>query len=66
MNNDLQILYLNDVANKFLSLSDGQSTIQTIYESLLNIYDIDYNTLCNDILILIRDLQWNKIIGLKE
>jgi hypothetical protein len=62
----LEICYLNPVAKDFFYLIDGERTVEEIIRELLDMYDTDMETLKKDILLLIRDLQWKDIIGLKK
>ncbi|MDR1871857.1 MAG: PqqD family protein [Deltaproteobacteria bacterium] len=66
MSIDLEIRYLNQVAKEFYNLSNGFLTIKNIIDILYKEYEVDYNKLSQDILFLVRDLQWSKIINLKK
>jgi hypothetical protein len=65
MSEDLEICYLNEVAYEFFKLSDGKNSIEKIIEILLEEYEVSYDILYSDIMKIVRDLQWNKIIRLK-
>jgi hypothetical protein len=65
MADDLSIYYLNQVALDFYNLCDGTISIEKALDILINEYDVDIEILKKDIMILIRDLQWSKIIRLK-
>lgn len=66
MNDKLEISYLNDTSVRFLDLCSGKKTISEIYGLMLEEYDVDPETLRNDIINLLRDLQWKKIIRLSR
>ena len=60
------IYYLNDVAHDIWVCINNENTIENIFAKILNIYDANEDYLKADIMELIRDLQWNKLIRLKE
>lgn len=62
----LDIFYLNETAKNFLELCDGKRKIEEIKEMFLKDYVIDENSLEQDIVNLIRDLQWKNIIRLED
>lgn len=62
INDNLELYYLNDTADFFLSYCDGSRTLNSIIEQMANEYDIEMNVLVRDICLLIRDLQWNRLI----
>ncbi len=62
----LEMLFLNEVANDFYSKIDGSKSLQEIINLLLEEYEIDKETLINDIVNLVRDFQWKGILELKE
>ena len=47
-------------------LIDGKISIKDIYEKINNEYDVTSEELQNDIIDFIRDLQWKRLISLKE
>lgn len=61
-----EIVYLNETSGEFYGLCDGRRNISQIIDEMLTIYDADRTELEEDIISLIRDLQWNDIIGLRE
>lgn len=63
---EYKLAFLNDVSASFLSLCNGINKVKNIIDTLLNIYEVDYNTLTNDIIILIRDLQNKRIIHIEN
>lgn len=62
----LTILYLNETAKDFYELIDENKTVENILNELKAIYQVDFNILMNDIVNLIRDLQWKSLIFFKE
>lgn len=66
MSHGHSIRYLNEVAKDFYLLSDGNRKVEDIVEIMLDEYEVPRDILENDILELIRNLQWNKLILLKE
>lgn len=66
LNDDLEINYLNETSAFFLENSIGKNTIESIVQSMLTIYDVDRAILENDIVSLLRDLQWKKLIRLSK
>ena len=61
----LEIFYLNNTAKDFLLLCDGVRSLNDIKNELLCMYDVDAATLEEDIVELVRDLQWMNLIVLK-
>lgn len=61
-----EILYLNEVSRDFYELCDGNNSISVIISKLMEIYDVSLQQLEEDIVSLIRDMQWDNILGLKE
>lgn len=64
-NTDLEIFYLNDTAKDIINLCDGKNNIKSIINTLNEMYDVDIHILQNDIIDLIRDFQWKKILRLE-
>lgn len=61
----LEICYLNKVASQILQYSDGKKTLSEMADQLLRIYDVDEDILQNDIVELIRDMQWKRLVKLE-
>jgi len=61
-----EIFYLNETSKAFYSYCDGIRTIADIHNSLQDIYDVDADELANDLVDLVRDMQWNEILTMKE
>lgn len=61
-----KIQYLNEVAREFFLQIDGKDKVEDIVAYLLEEYEVSEEELTRDIVELIRDLQWNKMIMLKE
>ena len=62
---DLDIYYLNATGGFFLQLCNEKRTINEIFYEMLNVYEISHEQLRKDIVNLVRDLQWKKIIILE-
>lgn len=62
---DLEIFYLNGTAKDFILLCDGNNSLGKIKNILIESYDVKESILKNDLIDLIRDLQWKKIIVLE-
>ena len=63
---DGSIHYLNEVARDFYLLLNNDFKIFEIVDNLLQEYEVERKVLEADIVELIRDLQWKKLIRLKE
>lgn len=66
MNKDLSLHYLNETATFFLKKSKGEFSISEIEQQMLQEYAVDKYLLENDIVDIVRDLQWKKIITLSK
>lgn len=62
----LEISYLNKIAAQVMELSNGSNTMSDIVDVLLKKYDVEENELKIDIITLVRELQWKRIIKLEE
>lgn len=62
----MELFYLNELAEDFLSRCNGTNSIQSIFEIWSHDYDVDEDILKTDIVELVRDLQWKKLIMMKE
>lgn len=60
------VLYLNETSKDFYLLCDGKRNIDEITDKMIQIYDISKNEIENDIVSMIRDMQWHSILNLKE
>lgn len=63
---NLEIFHLNETAKDFILLCDGKKNISDIEEVFVTLYEIDKDVLRKDIVDLVRDLQWKKIISMEE
>ena len=61
----MEVFYLNDTAKDFILLCDGKRTVEDILVKMAEIYAVDEKILQIDIIDLIRDLQWKKILILE-
>jgi hypothetical protein len=64
--NNYNLLFLNSTALLIFTLIDNIKSIQQICECFVEYVDIDMVTIQNDIVDVIRYLQWNHIIKLKS
>ena len=62
---NLEICYLNKIGGGILYLSADNITIKEISSKLLSKYDVDEKVLHDDLIEIIRDLQWKRIIKLE-
>lgn len=58
--------FLNDIAKSFLLLCHNNNDVKTIINLLYKDYDIEYDILVNDVIDLIEDLQYKRIIYLEN
>lgn len=61
---DLAIYYFNKTAAFFLREIDGVKNIDEIKEMFIKKFDVDEAVLEKDLVEVVRDLQWKKIIVL--
>ena len=59
------IYYLNSTAALFVELADGKTTVESIKNKFLEKYDVEEDELERDLIEVIRDLQWKKILTLE-
>ncbi len=62
---NLDVHYLNSTAKEIVELI-GERTIDQICSILLQNYDVEPQILHNDIIRIIRDLQWKKLIRVSK
>ena len=62
----LVIYYFNSTAAFFLNNVDGKLTVNDIKTKFLQKYEVDEEELENDIVDMIRDLQWKQILVLED
>ena len=62
MSCDKKLFFLNEVAKDFLQLCDGKRTLIEIIENLSENYDVEKNILTDDLIDLIQDLQYKRIL----
>ena len=68
-NDDSDIIYLNETAKDFYLLFNGHLSIEKAVEKMKEIYSIEQSqepAFIDDMVLAIRDMQWNHIIKLKE
>lgn len=61
-----KMLYLNETAGNIFLLCNGKRTVQEICSQLMSEYEISQDVIQDDLIKIIRDLQWNKIIKLSQ
>ncbi len=61
-----KIIYLNSTAGDVFLMCDGKKTVEEICQSITCEYNVTMEILQNDIVKLIRDLQWNRLIKLRR
>ena len=64
-NHDLEILYFNQTSKDIISMIDGTRTIDEIKRIMLSGYDVGEELLELDLIDVIRDMQWKKIVYLR-
>lgn len=62
---DLMIYYLNSTVAFFINAIDGEKSVDEIKRIFLSKYDIAEAELERDLVELVRDLQWKKILFLE-
>ena len=62
MNPGQSLLFLNLVAKDFFLLCNGENTLDDIVEILYNQYDVEKETLTDDLLDIIQDMQKKRIL----
>lgn len=63
---DGNIEFFNQVASEIVDLIDGVRSIENIYSIMKMTYDVNAELLMNDIINLIRTLQWKRIIFMQQ
>ncbi|PLK48184.1 PqqD family protein [Uliginosibacterium sp. TH139] len=61
-----EIEFLNETASDIFKLIDGKRSLQDLYARLLADYDVDANTLQNDLISMVRGLQWKRLVVLSD
>ena len=62
---DLVMYYLNSTAAFFINLANGKNSIDEIKNKFLERFDVEEKDLENDLVDMIRDLQWKGILTLE-
>lgn len=65
-NDENEIIYLNETSKEIYRLCEGNNTIADIAKSILSEYDVSEEEFKQDLVDIIRDLQWKKILLLKK
>lgn len=56
------VLFLSQTANDILAHCQGRETIAELVASLAEEYDVDHETLCQDVLDCLADLSQRKLV----
>ena len=64
VNRHKKLFLLNEVAKDFLLLCDGRR-LKEIIDELGEIYDVDKNLLTDDLIEMIQDLQYKRILRME-
>lgn len=59
-----ELFFLNEVAKDFLLLCDGRR-LKEIIDALSEIYDVEKNQLADDLMDLIRDMQYKRVLRME-
>ena len=59
-----ELFFLNEVAKDFLLLCDGRR-LKEIIDALSEIYDVEKNQLADDLMNLIRDMQYKRVLRME-
>ena len=62
----LEIFYLNDTSREIFLLIDGKRSVDKIVEDLMLVYDVERSILQDDIVDVIRELQWKNLLSLRR
>ena len=65
VNSFKKIFVLNEVAKDFLQLCDGKRQLIEIINELVEIYEVEKNLLVDDLIDIIRDLQYKRILRME-
>ncbi|MBQ1734882.1 MAG: PqqD family protein [Lachnospiraceae bacterium] len=60
----MEICFLNETAGFILNLCDESHTLESICDELLEQYDVSRDELTDDLVKVIRYMQWKRIIKL--
>ena len=61
MSSEKKLYFLNEIAKDFLLLCDGRK-FNKIVDELCEIYDVEKNLLTDDLIDVIQDLQYKRIL----
>ena len=59
-----ELFFLNEAAKDFLLLCDGRR-LKEIIDALSEIYDVEKNQLADDLMDLIRDMQYKRVLRME-
>lgn len=61
-----EYFYLNETASSIFLMCNGENSINSIYKSIFSEYEVSEGILKKDVVRIIRDLQWKRLIKLKK
>ncbi|MBQ3681808.1 MAG: PqqD family protein [Succinimonas sp.] len=62
----LEVFYLNITASFLVNMADGRITLSEIAKIMLEKFEVSEPDLINDLVEVIRQLQWKRIIKLND
>lgn len=65
-NKDLEMVYFNTVGCRFIQLADGTRSLDDITKIMLDEYEVETPVLEDDLVCLIRDMQWKRVVSLHK
>ena len=65
VNRQKKFFILNEVAKDFLLLCDGQRRLKEIIDALGEIYDVEKKLLTDDLIDMIQDLQYKRVLRME-
>jgi hypothetical protein len=63
---DFRIIYLNETALAVFQLIDGKKSVSDIAKEFMDMVDVDPNIFEQDLIEILRNFQWQKLIALKQ
>lgn len=66
MNRNSEIYYLNETAKDILLASNGRRSVEEIVNIILEDYEVEKEVLQNDMVSVLRDLQWKNLIYMED
>jgi hypothetical protein len=63
---DFRVIYLNETSLSVFQLIDGKKSVSDIAQEFMDMVDVDRNIFEQDLIEILRNLQWQKLIALKQ